>query len=298
MVRKLLPLILILALGLTACGFSFELPSVTPGATLVDPISVTQAEDTTTPTHLVLSFGAGKLNLAPGADGLVTGTASYNVVDFKPEITNTGNTVNITQGNYTLNKIPNFGKVINTWDLKLGTTPIDLEISAGAYKASLELGDLALTNLTVKDGASDVDLVFTNPNHTEMNLLRYETGASQVSLKGLSYANFSMLEFKGGAGNYSLDFSGELSQHQYRPRQPDTRHSGWSASSDDDRWKPGEHQHRRRLDQEREHVHPGRDRPNADHCSGDRCGQPGRHQSIGLQFQQQDHNTFIPFGFV
>jgi hypothetical protein len=213
MVRKLLPLILILALGLTACGFSFELPSVTPGATLVDPISVTQAEDTTTPTHLVLSFGAGELNLAPGADGLVTGTASYNVVDFKPEITNTGNTVNITQGNYTLNKIPNFGKVINTWDLKLGTTPIDLEISAGAYKASLELGDLALTNLTVKDGASDVDLVFTNPNHTEMNLLRYETGASQVSLKGLSYANFSMLEFKGGAGNYSLDFSGELQRN-------------------------------------------------------------------------------------
>jgi hypothetical protein len=45
-----------------------------------------------------------------------------------------------------------------------------------------------------------------------MNLLHYETGASQVALKGLANANFSILKFTGGAGNYSLDFSGDL-QH-------------------------------------------------------------------------------------
>jgi hypothetical protein len=43
-----------------------------------------------------------------------------------------------------------------------------------------------------------------------MSLLRYETGASDVKLTGLANANFSTLTFSGGAGNYTLDFSGDL----------------------------------------------------------------------------------------
>jgi hypothetical protein len=213
MYRKILAIILILTLGVSACGVSFDLPQITPGPTQTDPIEVPLPEDMTSSTRLVLTFGAGELNVAPGADALVSGLATYNVTDFKPEITSSAGVVKITQGSYTLNKLPNFGKVINNWDLKLGTAPMDMEISAGAYHANLELGNLSLTNLTVKDGASDVRLTFSEPNRTEMNLLRYETGASQVSLKGLSNANFSMLEFKGGAGNYSLDFSGVLQRN-------------------------------------------------------------------------------------
>ena len=45
-----------------------------------------------------------------------------------------------------------------------------------------------------------------------MNLFRYETGASLVTLTGLANANFSLFEFSGGAGNYTLDFSGELNR--------------------------------------------------------------------------------------
>ena len=74
----------------------------------------------------------------------------------------------------------------------------------------MELGGLALKSLTVRDGASDVDLSFKEPNLTEMSILRYETGASKVTLTGLANANFSTLAFSGGAGNYTLDFSGEL----------------------------------------------------------------------------------------
>jgi hypothetical protein len=55
-----------------------------------------------------------------------------------------------------------------------------------------------------------VDLSFEEPNQTEMSLLRYETGASDVKLIGLANANFSTMAFSGGAGNYTLDFSGEL----------------------------------------------------------------------------------------
>jgi hypothetical protein len=83
-------------------------------------------------------------------------------------------------------------------------------VEAGAYEGNLELGGLALKALTVKDGASHVDLSFTEPNQIEMSMLRYETGASEIKLKGLANANFSTLTFSGGAGNFTLDFSGEL----------------------------------------------------------------------------------------
>jgi hypothetical protein len=45
-----------------------------------------------------------------------------------------------------------------------------------------------------------------------MRSFSYQTGASTVSLTGLGYANFSDMTFSGGAGTYTLDFSGGLSR--------------------------------------------------------------------------------------
>jgi len=57
-----------------------------------------------------------------------------------------------------------------------------------------------------------VDVSFSESNQTEMSVFRYETGASNVELTGLANANFSTLIFNGGAGDYTLDFSGDLQQ--------------------------------------------------------------------------------------
>ncbi len=43
-----------------------------------------------------------------------------------------------------------------------------------------------------------------------MSLLTYKTGASNVTLKNLANANFVSMVFDSGAGNYKLDFGGEL----------------------------------------------------------------------------------------
>jgi hypothetical protein len=45
-----------------------------------------------------------------------------------------------------------------------------------------------------------------------MNILRYDTGASQATLSGLANANFRAMDFRSGAGDYRLDFSGDLQQ--------------------------------------------------------------------------------------
>lgn len=217
--KTLLSFILILILAAVACGFSVDIPSrPTPGPEIVDEITVAlpkvTGNNTGTPdeVNLSLSFGAGELSLSPGAeDALVQGTATYNVVDFKPVITSEGTDVKIQQGEYRF-QATNLSEIKNEWDLKLGQAPMELTVNAGAYNGTYELGGLALKGLTIKDGAADVAVSFSEPNLAEMSVLRYETGASNVELTGLGNANFSTLVFKGGAGDFTLDFGGEL-QH-------------------------------------------------------------------------------------
>jgi hypothetical protein len=211
MIRKLLLIIFILVFGLTACGFHISLPiTITPEPVQIDQIDVPLPAGDTGIINLSLAFGAGDLQIQSGAANLVSGTATYNIADFKPVITSNNSTVRIEQGNWRLSGIPDISSIKNEWDLSLGSQPIMLKIDGGAYHAEYHLGGLALTNLTIKDGASDVKLDFASPNLTEMSLLSYDTGASNVSLTGLGNANFTSLVFHSGAGNYTLDFSGGL----------------------------------------------------------------------------------------
>ena len=209
MFRKLTPILVALALILSACSLPEGLPIATNAATTTDPVNIPLPADPTQTTNLKLSFGAGTLNLSPGAASLLDGTAAYNIPDLKPEIIIEGNNVHITQGNYQFRIIPDLTNIKNEWDFQLGAVPLDLKIEGGAYEAAYVLGGLGLINLTIKDGASKVSLSFDQPNPLDMNLLRYETGASDVSIIGLGNANFAAMEFKSGAGNYKLDFTGE-----------------------------------------------------------------------------------------
>jgi hypothetical protein len=208
MFQKLIPLFIILTILTTACGFRVDIPVKTPGPEVTDEISIPVPVGEQ--VRLKVSFGAGELSIAAGSDELVSGTATYNIDDLKPETITLGSTIELQQGSYSLDGLPAVAHVVNKWNLELGSIPMDLEINAGAYHAEYDFGGLALTNLTIKDGASDVELAFPSPNQAEMSLLRYETGASNVTLNGLSNANFASMEFDCGAGNYTLDFSGQL----------------------------------------------------------------------------------------
>lgn len=204
---KIISAILVLALASVACGFSIDLPERRQAGPDIEE-SITVADPQSDETRLTISFGAGKLTLSPGAKNLVDGTTVYNVEDLKPQIQESGNSIEIKQGDF--RSLPPFDDMKNEWDLKLSDRPFDLTVQAGAYEGNFELGGLALRSLTVRDGAAHVDLSFREPNQTVMSILRYETGASDVKLIGLANANFSTLTFTGGAGNYTLDFSGEL----------------------------------------------------------------------------------------
>src|SRR5512136_848256 len=163
MYRKFLFVCLVLLLALSACTFHINMPfTVETGPLQEDEITLPVPPEAGT-VDMKLSFGVGTLKLHPGTDSLVSGTASYNIQDFKPIVTATGNKVTIEQGDWKVTGIPEANNIKNEWDLSLGPVPMDLTIEAGAYKAEYDFGGLALENLTIQDGASEVDLTFSAP---------------------------------------------------------------------------------------------------------------------------------------
>ena len=205
---------MLLTVTLSGCGINIELPFKTEtktGPTVTEIIQV-PIPDYPSPLDLNLSFGAGKMTLLPnpGAD-LLSGTATYNVADFKPEITVDETGVTLKQGNLKLNAIPTIdGSIKNEWNIAIASYPIELAIKAGGYSGEYEFGGLSLTDLNISDGAATVKVKFSTPNAIVMNSFRYETGASNITMEKLANANFQTMIFQSGAGNYSLDFSGIL----------------------------------------------------------------------------------------
>ena len=210
--RKIaITLVILVLVGATlACSFTIDTDNV--------KLSETQVLDINEPVptglagaRVKIDMGAGRLNIAGGARGLVEGAITYNVFGWTPEVTRGDGGVRIQQGRLEDIKIPN-KDVVNDWDLLLGAFPTDLEISAGAYEGLIDLSGVSLTNLKISDGASKATVEFNSLNPVTMDSFSYKTGASQVKIYGIGNANASQFTFDGGAGDYTLDFSGTLKQ--------------------------------------------------------------------------------------
>ena len=202
--KRLLMVLGLLALSGCAPGTGpFSQATIAPQTVAIHE----NANDPAQVQEVLLEMGQAELDLAPGAGTLLEGTVTYNYPELAPKVVHTGNLLEVRQGPFSGFHPTD---VLNRWALKLGNDPLELQINAGAYKATVDLGGVPLQRLTIHDGASDVKLTFSAPNPAEMSRMQYDTGASKVELSGLANANFALLDFSGGAGDYLLDFSGEL----------------------------------------------------------------------------------------
>ena len=148
------------------------------------------------------------MDLNGGTAQLIEGTITYNLETWAPVVTREGSIVKISQKTTSTISIPQ-GQIKNQWDLQLGSAPMNLSLATGAYEGQLNLGGLAIASLTITDGASSSKVRFDEPNLTTMSELEYSTGASDVELFGLGNAHVSEVDFTGGVGSYTLDFTGE-----------------------------------------------------------------------------------------
>ena len=164
-------------------------------------------------TELNFRMTGGKFSLVPGAEGLVNGSITYNVEQWEPEFTRRDNFYQIRQVDpLSITGIPS-GDIKNNWDLALSTViPMSLTIEGGASENIFDLTGLQLTDLKIIQGASDTEIRFDTPNPIPMDTFVFTTGASSAELIGLTNANFETMTMSGGAGDYTLDFTGSLSR--------------------------------------------------------------------------------------
>lgn len=93
--------------------------------------------------------------------------------------------------------------------------PLSFDIEFGAGRAEIDLGGLALESAELKTGASEAYLSFGSPNLRECKSLSLMVGAAEFAATGLGNARCQTIHFSAGAGDFTLDFTGEwLSGHE------------------------------------------------------------------------------------
>lgn len=211
---RILATALLMTLVATACSRESRTPvtKINTGPTQEMDIQVPMPESTTSGLVLKLEFVSGELNLAPGANGhLAYGKATFNVEDFKPKIENAGSVYTLRTGIVGLESFQKIPKDLkNSWDLHLANTPMSLHIKAGPYNGNFELGGLSLSELVIDEIGSKLTGMFSKPNQVKMSSFTLSTGGSSMILKGLANANFELMTFSSGAGDYTLSFDGKL----------------------------------------------------------------------------------------
>ena len=201
-----------LAAATLACsGLTFSVQEVQTGPT--QTLAVNEplpASGEVASVHI--QMGSGTFHLAAGASGLAEGTIRYNVASWAPQVLRSGPDLTLRQQASTSTLAVQGPQVVNDWDLRLGSVPLDLTIEAGAYQGNLDLTGLSLRNLAISDGASQSEVNFGAANPETLQLFSYRTGASTATLRNLANANFQEMTFDGGAGDYTFDLGGQL-QH-------------------------------------------------------------------------------------
>lgn len=90
-----------------------------------------------------------------------------------------------------------------------------LKIKLGGGNAFLNFSDLKVKRLRLSSGACDTKIIFGNSSNEEIDYLKFESGASNLDIKGISNTNCPEIELSLGACNTSLDYSGSLMRNIY-----------------------------------------------------------------------------------
>lgn len=160
-----------------------------------------------------IKFGAGKLDLNSGKKDVFEGNFQYERGFLKPnihyDVIGKSGVLSLSQSiKKDIDLWPSFE---NRWSIKLPSNiPLQLYINTATYSGDINLTNLKIENFYLNSGASQTNIVFNQPNFIDMKNINIKTGASTVKMSGLANANFYRLDFDGGAGMYTFDFSGKL----------------------------------------------------------------------------------------
>jgi hypothetical protein len=90
--------------------------------------------------------------------------------------------------------------------------PLALRINSGVGETRLALTGMQVSSLNLEAGVGEARLSMYEPNAVVCDTIRVKNGVGHMSAVGLGNLNFHDLEFEGGVGGASLDFSGNWKQ--------------------------------------------------------------------------------------
>jgi hypothetical protein len=161
-----------------------------------------------------LEYAAGSLHLAPGQPTeLYRMDLSYDEDRFVPVSDFDPATGSVVLG---LRAAGDGGvRVVSRNQLRQVATvaisprvDLALDLTLGAADATVELGGLRVSSLELKTGASRAVIGFSRPNATRCSRATFSAGAAEISVLGLGNSRCDEIEFEGGMGRVTLDFSG------------------------------------------------------------------------------------------
>ncbi|MGW8179252.1 MAG: hypothetical protein ACWGQW_10900 [bacterium] len=86
--------------------------------------------------------------------------------------------------------------------------PLDLETNNGIGECNLNLTGMKIRSLILESGVGETTLTMLEPNPISCETLQISSGVGELELVGLGNLSFEELDFQGGVGGASLDFSG------------------------------------------------------------------------------------------
>ena len=165
--------------------------------------------------RVTIKFGAGKLDLIFGEEDVFIGNFQYDKSILKPNVQYEilGETGILTLSQSIKKDLDLPFPYKNSWNLKLPSgVPLQLYINTATYSGDIDLTNLQIENLYFNSGASQTNIVFSQLNLIDLKNINIKTGASTIKMLGLANANFNEMNFTGGAGSYTFDFSGNLTK--------------------------------------------------------------------------------------
>jgi len=162
-----------------------------------------------------IKFGAGKLDLISGQEDVFEGSFQYDKSILKPYIRyeTLGETGILTLSQSIKKDLDLPFPYKNIWNLKLPSgVPLQLYINTATYSGDIDLTNLQIENFHLNSGASQTNIIFNQPNLIDLKNINIKTGASTIKMLGLANANFNEMNFTGGAGSYTFDFSGNMTK--------------------------------------------------------------------------------------
>ena len=161
--------------------------------------------------EVAIVFGAGELEVSAGdAEQLVAGHFAYNVDEWEPEVSFDEGELSIRQGSAEGIPAGEGDKVRNEWTLEFSPDVLlEMDIKMGAGQGVLDFTGLRIAEVDLDLGAGDLEVRFDEPNQASMRRLTVDAGASKLDLVQIGNAGPERVIVQGGAGDLTLDFTGE-----------------------------------------------------------------------------------------